>query len=164
MKLNATGYMNKALWRFGNIKISKKGYSYFMIRIFNQDSAVMKVLGKVADLIILNFLWLIFSIPIITIGASTTALYYMGWKIKNDEDNHIIRTFIRVFKDNFKQATFIWILMMGVVILIIIDAEFLSNINIFNGFSKLLVIGGIISVIIMDRGIYICICTPSGIF
>lgn len=50
--------------------------------------------------------------PIVTIGASTTAVYYVTLKIVKDEEGSTIRSFFKSFKENFKQSTVIWLLML----------------------------------------------------
>ena len=82
--------------------------------LFNYDNPVWRFIGKLGDLILLNLLWVVCSIPIITIGASTTAVYYVTLKLVRDEDDSTIRSFFHSFKSNFKQATLIWILLMAV--------------------------------------------------
>ena len=61
----------------------------------------------------LNVLWFIFSLPIFTIGASTTALYYASLKIVRDEESHGWKLFFHSFKENFKQATQLWLILLG---------------------------------------------------
>lgn len=85
-----------------------------MGKIFNLDSPVMTFLTKVADLIILNFVALICCIPIITIGASMTGLHYVALKIVRNEECYIIKSFFKSFKQNFKQATVIWLILLVV--------------------------------------------------
>lgn len=83
-----------------------------MGRIFNLDSPVMSFLNKLADLIYLNFLTAICCIPIVTIGASVTALNYVALKMVRNEEGYITRSFFKSFKENFKQATVIWLIML----------------------------------------------------
>ena len=68
------------------------------MRIFDLDSPLMRVLTKMADLMLLNLLALICCIPIITVGASLTALHYVALKIVRNEEGYIIRTFFKSFK------------------------------------------------------------------
>ena len=70
---------------------------------------------RVIDLILLNFLWIIFSIPVITIGASTCAAYYVTLKLVDGKENpegfalvDVIKLFLKGFKQNFKQGTILW--------------------------------------------------------
>lgn len=81
----------------------------------------MQALGKMADMMWLNILTLICCIPIITAGASLTALHYMALKIVRNEECYITRGFFKSFKENFKQATIIWLLMLVVIILLVGD-------------------------------------------
>lgn len=77
--------------------------------IFNQNSGFVKFVNRAIDLIWLNILWLVFSLPVITIGASTCAAYYVALKMVDEEEGYIAKTFIKGFKDNFKQGTIAWI-------------------------------------------------------
>ena len=81
------------------------------------DNVVMRALGKIGDMICLNVMWLICCIPIITIGASTTALYTVMLRMVKNEEGYIFRGFLKAFKSNFKQSTLIWLilLLLGVV-------------------------------------------------
>lgn len=81
------------------------------------DNVVMRAIGKIGDLICLNVLWLICCIPVITIGASTTALYTVMLRLVRNEEGYIFRGFFKAFKLNFKQSTIIWIilLLLGIV-------------------------------------------------
>ncbi len=89
-----------------------------MGRFFSIESPLFNFLSKVADLILLNFLAMLCCIPIITIGASMTALNYVALKMVRDEECYITRAFFKSFKDNFKQATIIWIiLLVGIAII-----------------------------------------------
>ena len=80
--------------------------------MFKLDSPLMNFLSKVADIMILNVLFIIFSIPIVTIGASFSAAYYMGFKMVKNEETYIVRGFWKAFKENFKQATIMWIVIL----------------------------------------------------
>ena len=86
-----------------------------MNRIFNLDNPLMAFMGKIADLIILNILAIFFSIPIFTIGASWTAMYYVTVKMVKKEESYIFKDFLSSFKNNFKQATIIWIIVLVIV-------------------------------------------------
>ena len=83
--------------------------------MFKLDSPLMNVLNKLADIFILNLIFLIFCIPIVTIGAAFSAAYYIGFKMVKDEESYIVRGFLKAFKDNFKQATIIWLIVLVVI-------------------------------------------------
>lgn len=87
--------------------------------IFNYDGPLMSGLGKLADLVILNLLTLLFCIPIVTIGASLTAAHYVALKIRRGE-GYVFKNFWKSFRENLKQSTFLWLMyvvFMGVSIL-----------------------------------------------
>ena len=97
------------------------------MNIFKFDSPVMQFMGKVADMIILNLLTLILSIPIITFGAAYTAKYYVSMKIVRKEEGTLFKPYFKAFKDNFKQATLIWIIQLVILILLGIDWLWIYN-------------------------------------
>lgn len=91
------------------------------MKIFDIDSPLMQGLGKMADLMILNLIALVCCIPIFTIGASITALYYMALKIVRNEEVYIVKGFLKSFKQNFKQATIIWLIQIVVMVILGLD-------------------------------------------
>ena len=92
-----------------------------MAKVFALDSPLMNGLSKLADLIWLNILATICCIPIITIGASLTALHYVVLKMVKDEEGYITRSFFKSFRENFKQATLMWLMLLVVFILLVAD-------------------------------------------
>lgn len=91
------------------------------MKFLNLDSPFMQVLGKVADLMWLNILAMICCIPIITIGPSLTALHYMCLKIVRNEECYITKGYFKSFKENFKQATLIWLMFLVVIFVLVGD-------------------------------------------
>lgn len=83
-----------------------------MDRFFNPDSPVMSFLSRIADLIWLNLLTLLCSIPVVTAGAAFTALHYVSIKMVRNEDGYLTKSFFKSFKENFFQATAMWLLML----------------------------------------------------
>lgn len=94
-----------------------------MGRFFNMDNKFFIFMGKIADLCMLNLLCIICCIPIVTAGASLTALYYVTMKMVRNEEAYIFRSFFRSFKQNFKQATVINIIMLAAAALLYIDTN-----------------------------------------
>ncbi|MCR5626153.1 MAG: DUF624 domain-containing protein [Lachnospiraceae bacterium] len=76
---------------------------------FSTDSPLIRFLGRLADLITLNLLFILTSLPIFTIGASLTALHYVSLKLVRKEEGYIARSYFKSFKENFLQSTIIWI-------------------------------------------------------
>ncbi len=80
--------------------------------LFNLDNPVFKFLSTLVDLALLNVLFVISCIPIFTIGAALTALQYVmvtGWDTQNSK---LIKMYTRSFKQNFKQSTIVWLVML----------------------------------------------------
>lgn len=94
-----------------------------MGRFFNMDNKFFVFMGKVADLCMLNLLCIACCIPVVTAGASLTALYYVTLKMVRNEEAYIFRSFFRSFKQNFKQATVINIIMLAAAALLYIDTN-----------------------------------------
>jgi len=80
-----------------------------MSKFFGYDSPLFRFLSRVADLIVLNILFLLFSIPLVTIGASLTAAHFTALKLYREE-GHLFGNFWKSFRENFKQSTIIWLL------------------------------------------------------
>ncbi|MFT8593514.1 MAG: YesL family protein [Bifidobacterium sp.] len=80
-----------------------------MPRLFNQSNLFFKVMGVVFDLAVLNILTLVCSIPIVTAGASFTAMHYVLWHMVRGEETYIARQFFEAFTRNFRQATLFWL-------------------------------------------------------
>ncbi len=91
------------------------------MKLFNLDSPLMQALGKMADLMWLNVLTLIFCLPVVTAGASLTAMNYMALKIARNEECYITRGFFKSFKENFRQATLIWLILLAGIAVVIGD-------------------------------------------
>lgn len=86
------------------------------MKIIDPNSPLIQALGKLSDIVICNFLFVIFSLPLLTIGASYTALCKsMQLLIEDREDDLIVKDFWRAFKKNFKQATVLWLLCLLVI-------------------------------------------------
>ena len=73
------------------------------------NSPVIAFLNKMADLILLNVIYVICCLPVFTIGAATTAMYYVCIISIRQGDGYVVRRFFESFKREFKVATLIWI-------------------------------------------------------
>lgn len=98
-----------------------------MSRAFNFEGPVFTFLSRLADLFWLNLLFIVCCIPVITIGAATTALYYVTLKMAKDEEGYITRSYFKSFKENFKQATVIWIGFLVVGMIMITDLRIVNG-------------------------------------
>lgn len=89
--------------------------------LLNPENKLMNFVNKVLHLVWLNVLWLLCSIPVVTIGASTTAMYYVAMRMVRDEEGYIARDFFHSFKENFRQATVAWIILLAFFIMITVN-------------------------------------------
>lgn len=85
-----------------------------MDQIFNLDNKFFRGVAKIMDCVWVSILWFVCSIPIFTIGASTTALYYTANKCLRNDRGYVTAEFFGSFKSNFKQATIVWLIMLVV--------------------------------------------------
>lgn len=119
-----------------------------MKNIFNLDNKFFVFMSKVADVIILNLLFIFTSIPIITIGPSLTALYSVSLKLADGKDPYIANEYFRAWKENFKQSTIVWIILLPISLLLIF------NISIYTAGTAYLImrIGMVVALIILGIG------------
>ncbi len=99
------------------------------MRFFSYESKFSQLLLKLCYACYLNLLWFVCSLPIVTVGASTTALYYTCLKIVRDEENHVGATFFRAFRENFKQSTVLWLILLGIGIFLGADGYILYHLR-----------------------------------
>lgn len=80
--------------------------------LFSPDGKVMQALGRIGDLVLLNAVFLLTCIPVFTIGAASTALYTVCFRIGTEEELGL-RGYFRAFRENFKQSTVLWLLLLA---------------------------------------------------
>lgn len=125
------------------------------MKLFNLDSPVMVFLSKVANLMILNVLTIICCIPIFTAGAAITALYYVTIKMARGDDPYIVRGYFKSFKENFKQATIIWLIMLVVIAIIAVDWRVTLVMMTGNGATIMKAVLFIVSFLLLLTGLYV---------
>lgn len=99
--------------------------------LFSPDGIVVSFLTKIMNVFILGLIWLIFCIPIFTIGASTSAFYSVMFKVSEDNEGYLLKQFLKAFKRDFKQATIVFIINCAIFTLLYLD--FFVCINFFKG-------------------------------
>ena len=82
-----------------------------MRSLLDPESPILQFITKIVYSVWLNILWFICCLPIITIGPSTTALFYASQKMARDEEGYITRSFFHSFKENLKQGITIGLIM-----------------------------------------------------
>ena len=98
---------------------------------FNMDSPFWRTLTKFTDILILNLLFVVCSLPVITIGAAYTALYYVMRKLVKNEEGSLTKSFFKAFKSNFWQATVIWIIMLLIGGLLVLSLYLTARLQMF---------------------------------
>lgn len=93
------------------------------MKFFNYDSPFWSFMSRVADLVILNLLWLLFCIPVFTIGASTAAMYRVTLNMVRGEGGGVVRSFWASFKLNFKQGVLLFLILLIPTLLVIVEVE-----------------------------------------
>ena len=121
-----------------------------MSKLFDLNNPFFSFLSKVADLLILSFLWFVCCLPIVTIGPSSSALYYVMLKIARKEDVQVTSCFFKGFKENFKQGlaySFIFVILGAVLVVDYLTAMHMPG-----------TAGGVSTGIFLAMGIWMC-CT-----
>lgn len=148
------------------------------MKIFNLDSPLMRFLGRMADLLWLNLLtamfflpalltfmaygginWIVIvsTIPILGAGAAFTALHYVCLKLVRNEEGYLTRDFFKSFKENFRQATIIWVLLLLAVLLVVADFRIVSSSPDMGGNFRVVMLGGLllVALFLYFTGIYV---------
>ena len=112
-----------------------------------EKSMIIELGETIFHLMSLNILWILCSLPIVTIGASTTALNYTCIKLRRDEGDSFIKMFFRSFAQNIRQALILWTGMLAV--LIILFAFLIQMIGNINAGSRISVFGAVFAVFLM---------------
>lgn len=86
--------------------------------LFSYDNPVIRGVNKVVDFVCLTLLWWFFSIPIITLGASTAAFYYTFNKTICRDNGYIWRSFWRAFKENIKLSTILFLVQLIIYVIV----------------------------------------------
>lgn len=109
-----------------------------MSNLFNPDNKFFTFMGRVADLMILNILCIICCLPVVTAGASITAMYYMTLKMARNEESYIVKGFFHSFRENLKQGIIVHLIMLVVGIILLFDLYFTRNMEGQGTFYKVL--------------------------
>ena len=98
-----------------------------MGKLFNLDSPILRVLGTLADMCLLNIMTILCCLPVFTAGASITAMHYVLLKMVRNEEGYVWKDFWKSFKENLWQG-----MAIGSILLIFV-AFFLVDCYIFKG-------------------------------
>ena len=104
-----------------------------MNKLFGMDSPLMGGLMKIGDLLCLSVLWLVFSLPIFTIGASSTAMYAAVYHCLRCNKPGLWKHFWNAFRENFKRSTLAWLIELVVLAIFFVDAAVFRSIRLSGG-------------------------------
>jgi uncharacterized membrane protein YesL len=88
---------------------------------FSLDGPFYKIGTVIADIMILSLLWLLLSLPVVTSGAATTALFYVTTRRIANKEGYLLRDFFKSFKANFVQSTLVWLTIIGVTLIVVVN-------------------------------------------
>lgn len=97
------------------------------MRIFSYDSKFSQILLRLSYGCYLNLLWFVCSLPVFTLGAATAALYDVTLRMARGEEPGLNRRFFQAFRENFRQATTLWLILLGVGALLGLDGYILYH-------------------------------------
>lgn len=91
------------------------------------DNKVLQVLGLLGDLMLLNVLWIVCCLPVVTIGPATTALYYTTLKLVRKKESYLTRMFFRSFRQNLKQGIQMTLFLLLFCVILYLDSRIAGN-------------------------------------
>lgn len=103
------------------------------------NSPVIAFLNKMTDLILLNILWILCCLPVVTAGAATCAAYYVSITSIRCGDGYVIKRFFSSFKSSFAAITPIWLGMMAACFVLAVDLFFWNRFGGFFGKMMLMI-------------------------
>lgn len=92
-----------------------------MWNFFNPDGLFARIMNTVWNLVLLNLLWLVCSLPVVTLGASTAALYAVLLKMRDGGEGRVVRLFFAALKENFRRATAVWLALLAALVVCGLD-------------------------------------------
>lgn len=115
------------------------------MRIFNVDGPVYKFLSNLVSLVEINFLWMLCSLPLVTLGGATIAAYDVCMKLIGGEEGHVVRDFFRSFRRNFRNGIPYGLLLLFCGYVVWLDFSLFNQIE---GNPMILLVMGILAVFV----------------
>jgi len=115
------------------------------MKFLNPNGPVFAFFNRVGDLIVLNLLYILCSIPFFTAGASVTALYYVLLRMRRKQEVQVVKDFFHSFRQNLKQATALHLLLTVIAIILALDLYVLWELMEYDTFSKIIL--GVLAVL-----------------
>ena len=93
-----------------------------MSKLWRIDSPFLQKMTTISNLLILNILWILCSIPIVTMGTATTAMYSVLFAYRRKETDSVFKPFFTAFRKNFVRSTLCWLVLLVLGIALGYDA------------------------------------------
>ena len=100
-----------------------------MNKFFDPNGLFAQIMNVILGLILVNVVWIICSIPVVTLGASTTALYSVLLRLRDGDDTKMVRRFFAAFGANFKRATAVWLVVLAGIVVCGLDLYFATQMD-----------------------------------
>lgn len=107
------------------------------MKLFSPDSKFMRAMSMLGDLMLLNFVFLLCCVPVITIGAALTALNMAAFRLARNREGRLLAYFFRSFQQSFRRATLLWLLLLLVFAVALLGLRLFS---VFGGALRLLLV------------------------
>lgn len=92
-----------------------------MHNLFHYENPFIQFLVRVGDLMILNALFILCSLPVVTLGASLTAMHRVTQNMLFEQEEPLLKAFFRAFRQNFRQSTLAWLVELVVIVSLVCD-------------------------------------------
>jgi uncharacterized membrane protein YesL len=89
--------------------------------MFNLDSPLIRFLNLMADVMIVSGLWILGSIPIITIGTSTSAAYYVMTRRISNRESYVLKDYFKAYKENFVTTVLVFVTLIAILFLVYLN-------------------------------------------
>jgi len=119
--------------------------------LLNPEGVFFQFLSRLGDLIILNFLFLVCCLPVVTAGAAYAALCKVCMDMVYEQEAGMVKGFFQAFRENFKQATLVWVAELIVIVSLVCDA--LLVMSYFPGSKAVYILLGVLAFLVL------CVCT-----
>lgn len=120
------------------------------------DNPIFRGISKILEVLGVSILWLLLCIPVVTAGASTTALYYVVQKTIKNNRGYAIRGFFSAFKENFKQSTLVWLFFLVWLVLLGVDCFLMfSYAQAGEPIGKLQILVYVLTVLVVAWSLYV---------
>ncbi|MCL2603752.1 MAG: DUF624 domain-containing protein [Defluviitaleaceae bacterium] len=124
---------------------------------FSLEGPFNKYGGMIADMVLVSLMWLLFCLPIVTIGASTTAMFYVTTRRIAEREGYITSDFWTAFKANIRKATIMWMIILVALILLLMNVLLLTN-------DEVELAGGIFGIVLPAQLVFLFVIAIMSVY